>query len=323
MSQGRVDKLQDQREKASSDYHDPVMVAEVMQYLVGDLNGTYIDATLGGAGHTSVLLNQLSEEAVVIGLDRDADAHRAAAKRIGNDSRFIAVHGAFSEIASFADEHSIRGCDGILADLGVSSYQLDTAERGFSFMKEGPLDLRMNRDGGQTVAELLSGVDEKDLADIIYKFGEERKSRHIARVIVRERKINPIHMTQDLVRLLDAHLPAKNRIKSIARVFQALRIYVNDELGQLETFLRTSFDLLNSGGRLVVLTYHSLEDRLTKQFIAEKTRGCICPKEIPVCVCGHEPEGKSLIRKVITAQSDEVQRNPRARSAKLRAIEKI
>lgn len=294
-----------------------------MRFLIGNLNGTYIDATLGGAGHTSVLLNQLSESAQVFGLDRDPDAHQAAATRIGDDKRFTPVLGPFSGIREYARQQGIAGCDGILADLGVSSYQLDAADRGFSFMREGPLDLRMNQQSGRTAAELLADIDEKELADILFQYGEERKSRLIARAVVRERKMKALTKTTDLVRILDTCLPPGNRIKSFARVFQALRIAVNDELGELELFLEDAFQLLKSGGRLVILTYHSLEDRLVKRFIVEKSRNCICPPELPVCVCDHRAEGVALNRKVVTATAHEIKTNPRARSAKLRAIEKI
>lgn len=323
MSQGRVDELQAQREMAGSSYHRPVMVEEVMQHLIGDLNGIYIDATLGGAGHTSVLLNHLEDKAAVIGLDRDADAHRAANAIVGNDKRFRSMQLEFSKINRCAAAFHFGHCDGVLADFGVSSYQLDTAERGFSFMQDGLLDLRMNPTKGETAAELLQKIDEKGLADMIFQFGEEKKSRQIARAVCRERMHRSIQTTSDLVGILDRALPPKNRIKSIARVFQALRIAVNDELGEIDRFLQSAFALLKRGGHLVLLTYHSLEDRRVKQFFTEKARGCICPPELPVCVCDHQPEGRVLTRKVITASAEEVEMNPRARSAKLRAIEKL
>ncbi|KAA3656581.1 MAG: 16S rRNA (cytosine(1402)-N(4))-methyltransferase RsmH [Calditrichaeota bacterium] len=315
--------MQKQHEIDDGSYHIPVMVDQVMQFLIGDLNGIYIDATLGGAGHTSVLLDHLNENAQVIGFDRDPDAHKAAADRIGGDKRFIPIFAPFSSIRTIASQHGISGCNGIFADFGVSSYQLDAAARGFSFMREGPLDLRMNQKDGPSAAELIEAIDEKDLADLIFRYGEERRSRGIAKAIVRERGKNAITKTTDLVSILDRCLPPKNRIKSIARVFQALRIAVNDELTELESFLDEAFHLLNPNGHLVMLTYHSLEDRLAKRFIVQKTRDCICPPELPICVCEHRAEGVSLTKKAVSATAEEIEKNPRARSAKLRAIKKI
>lgn len=299
------------------------MVKEIMEFLVGNPNGTYIDATLGGAGHTSALLNRLSSYAKVYGIDRDQDAHRAAKMRIGNDERFVPVQGPFSDVLIHAESNGIEACNGILADLGVSSFQLDTPERGFSYLREGPLDLRMDTEHGRTAAELLQDVEEKELADILFQFGEEKKSRKIARAIKNQQKTKPISTTMDLTGLLDRVLPPQNRIKSISRVFQALRIAVNDELGELDRFLDGAFQLLAKNGRLAILTYHSLEDRACKNFYKEKSTGCTCPPEFPVCICGKTAQARVITKKAVVATDDEIAANSRARSAKLRVLEKI
>ncbi|MFQ5632383.1 MAG: 16S rRNA (cytosine(1402)-N(4))-methyltransferase RsmH [bacterium] len=304
-------------------YHEPVMMDKVISFLLTDRNGIYVDATLGGGGHTAALLARLSQKASVVGIDADPDAISAAQKRLGSDPRIHSVQNRFSKITSVLKTLRISDCNGILADLGISSHQIDTPDRGFSYLSDGPLDMRMNSDTGESAATLLARLDEVELANIIYKYGEERHSRRIARKIKAEDKKNPDWTTKRLASVIESVLPVKLRVKSIARVFQALRIAVNGELVELERFLASAFQILISSGRLVVISYHSLEDRLVKQFMVDKTRTCICPPEAPLCTCNHKPEGRVLTKKAILPDEEEVQRNSRARSAKLRAIEKI
>ncbi|HHL72318.1 MAG TPA: 16S rRNA (cytosine(1402)-N(4))-methyltransferase RsmH [Bacteroidetes bacterium] len=299
------------------------MVQEVIDWLVTNPDGIYIDATLGGGGHTTALLQKLGVNARVIGIDRDTEAIDAASRRLAGEQRFSAVHGRFSEISSLADRLAVGPCDGIFADLGVSSHQIDTAGRGFSFMQDGPLDLRMNPAEGRPASELVMSLPADELASIFYRFGEERYSRRIAGKIVEERRKRELRSTAALVQVIEMVTPHKQRIKTLARIFQALRIAVNDELGELERFLAEGFQLLKPFGRMVLLTYHSLEDRIVKHFFVDKARACICPPEAPVCVCNHHPEARILTRRPVCAGAEEVARNPRARSAKLRAAEKI
>lgn len=314
---------QSQRIAPPLEYHLPVMMDEVFSFLLTDHSGCYVDATLGGGGHASALLAQLNPDAILIGIDTDPDAVSETKKRLGGDSRVIIAFNNFSQIKTVLSELSVAGCNGILADLGVSSYQINTAERGFSYMKEGPLDMRMNPGAGLSAADLIAQTDEKELADLIFRYGEERHSRKIARRIKAVQQKKPITTTQALVDTIESILPMKARIKSLARVFQALRIAVNMEMAALETFLPSAFDALKMGGRLVVISYHSLEDRQVKRFMVEKCRTCICPPGMPICTCQHTQEGRLLTRKAIASSEEEVKNNPRARSAKLRAIEKI
>lgn len=312
-----------QGKTAAGKYHEPVLKREVIRFLLGDTNGIYVDATLGGAGHANYLLQHLDTHARLIGIDVDADALAFAAQRVGHDSRFQPVRGNFSQIADLLATVGVDACDGILADLGVSSHQIDTAGRGFSFMRNGPLDMRMDAELGLSAAELIEQSDEKELAAIFREYGEERHARRIARAVVDARRDAAITTTQDLVQVLERVVPERFRIKTLARVFQALRISVNKELDALRSFLPQAFALLKAGGRFAVISYHSLEDRIVKRFMVKKAKDCICPPEMPVCQCGHRAEGKLLTRKTIVASEEEIHSNPRARSAKLRAIEKI
>ncbi len=308
--------------------HLPVLFAEVMQNLGLAPGGVYVDGTLGGGGHTEGILRRTAPDGVVIGVDRDADAIAAATARLAPfGERFRPVRANFAELASVLRELDIPAVNGVLLDIGVSSYQLDTPERGFSYMNDGPLDMRMDKRGGATAAELLSRLSGEELADIIYKYGEERFSRRIAQAIVAARQQQPITGTRQLADIVAAAIPAAARRKEkqhpAKRTFQALRIAVNDELGALEQGLAAGFAALSPGGRLAVITFHSLEDRIVKTYFAGLCQGCICPPEFPVCVCGRQPEGRLLQRKAIVASEAETAANPRARSAKLRVIEKL
>lgn len=308
--------------------HLPVLFAEVMQSLNLRPGTVFVDGTLGGGGHTEGILQRTAPDGVVIGIDQDADALAAAGARLAAfGERFRPVRANFAEIAEVLHEQNIPQVDGVLLDIGVSSYQLDTPERGFSYMSDGALDMRMDRRGGATAADLLAKLSAEELADIIYKYGEEKFSRRIAQSIVAAREAQPITGTLQLAEIVAGAIPAKARRAEkqhpAKRTFQALRIAVNDELGVLERGLAAGFAALKPGGRLAVITFHSLEDRIVKTYFAARCQGCICPPEFPVCVCGRQPEGKLLQRKPITAGEAEIAANPRSRSAKLRVIEKL
>ena len=308
--------------------HLPVLFAETMQALVTNPDGIYVDGTLGGGGHAEGILQRTSPNGVLIGIDRDADARLAAGQRLAKfGSRFVPYQANFADLGAVLANLQIPAVDGVLLDIGVSSYQLDTPERGFSYMQDGALDMRMDRSGGRTAADLLAELSTEELADIIYKYGEERFSRRIARRITEEREQRPITGTVQLADLVASAIPAAARRQEkqhpAKRTFQALRIAVNDELGVLERGLRAGFAALKPGGRLAVITFHSLEDRIVKEYFASLCRGCICPPDFPVCVCGKTPQGRLLSRKPQTASPKELEANPRARSAKLRVIEKL
>ncbi len=283
------------------------MIQEVMSWLTPKSGGTYIDATLGAGGHAAAVLEESSPDGVLFGMDRDEDALAIARDRLAKfGSRATFLHAAFDRIAEMMREQGVARVDGILADLGVSSMQLDRHERGFSFMSDGPLDMRMDRSRGISAAEYIADVGEKDLADALYYYGEERNSRRIARRICEARRGSAIETTAELAALVARANPRRGgNIHPATRTFQALRIVVNDELGMLERFLEQAPDLLHEGGRLVILSYHSLEDRLVKRAFRERARTM----------------GRVLTKKVVVPTREEIQRNPRARSAKLRAFE--
>lgn len=308
--------------------HQPVLLAQTLASLNLHSGGLYVDGTLGGGGHSQAILAATEPDGRLIGLDRDDEALAAATARLQPfGERFRPLKANFADIAQVLAAENIAQVDGVLLDIGVSSYQLDEPARGFSYMQDGPLDMRMDRHGGQTAAELLAEIDETDLADIIYRYGEEKFSRRIARRLVEARARQPITGTAQLAELVAAAIPAAKRRQEkqhpAKRTFQALRIAVNDELGALEKGLAGAFAVLKSGGRLSVITFHSLEDRIVKNYFASLAKGCECPPEFPVCVCGKKPQGRVLWRKPQTADEAELADNPRARSAKLRTIEKI
>jgi 16S rRNA (cytosine1402-N4)-methyltransferase len=285
--------------------HASVLLNEVIGYLNPLPGGRFIDATVGAGGHTRAILERTSPDGAVLAFDQDEAAIAQAKETLQSfGSRVTFVHANFAGIASLASQYGFLGCDGVLADIGVSSMMLDDAARGFSFMREGPLDMRMDRGQSLTAADVVNTYKEKEIADILYQYGEERRSRAIARSIVRSR---PLRQTTDLVRAVQKVLgdPRHGRIHPSTRTFQALRIYVNDELHVLDSFLDRSMTVLRSGGRLAVITFHSLEDRIVKT----RFRNPAVP-------------GRVLTKKVIVAGEDELARNPRARSAKLRAWEK-
>ncbi len=307
----------------NSEYHVPVLLTETINGLDIKPNGIYIDGTCGGGGHSAEIAKRLDKGGRLLGIDRDPDAVKAASERLAPYGAKV-ILGNYSDIAGIAKNESIEAADGILLDLGVSSHQLDTEERGFSYHGGAPLDMRMSREG-QTAADLLNTLSEEELGRIMFEYGEEKFSRRIAGEIVRRRAVKPIETADELADIIRAGIPAKFRREKnpCKKVFQALRIAVNDEFGHLDKGLDGAFDLLKSGGRLCVITFHSLEDRIVKRRFAEYCKGCICPPDFPQCVCGRTPRGKLINRKPAEASPEELEKNVRSRSAKLRVIEKI
>ena len=285
----------------------------------------YVDGTLGGGGHSYGILS--AADCSLIGIDQDREAIKAASERLsGFGERFTAVNSNFSNIKSILDDLNVSGIDGALLDIGVSSYQLDNPERGFSYMHDAPLDMRMNTDGGKTARDIVNTYSAEDLTRIFYEYGEERWSKRVAEFIAERREKKPIETTFELVDVIKAAIPQRARSEGghpAKRIFQAIRIEVNDELGVLKTALSDFTDCLLKGGRLAVITFHSLEDRIVKQAFADMAKGCICPKEFPVCVCGREPKIKIISRKPVLPSKEETERNPRSKSAKLRIAEKL
>jgi 16S rRNA (cytosine1402-N4)-methyltransferase len=285
--------------------HTPVLSAEVVEFLQPRPGGRFIDATLGNGGHARAILERTGPDGKVLAIDQDESALAMGRETLSPfGSRVIFVHANFREIAAIAEAHDFREADGVLADVGVSSMMVDDASRGFSFMREGPLDMRMDREQELTAGEVVNSYGEKEIADILYQYGEERRSRAIARSIVRSR---PVNLTTDLVRAIERVVggPRYGRIHPATRTFQALRIYVNDELKNLEAYLGSSMTVIRSGGRLVVITFHSLEDRIFKHGFRAAAGS-----------------GRVLTKMVVVAGTEEVRANPRARSAKLRAWER-
>lgn len=291
---------------------------------------TFVDCTLGGAGHSLLAANRLGPDGILIGIDEDPMAIEAASGRIEGEFPeldFRPVQGDFADLDSILCGQEVPGIDAILLDLGLSSPQIDFPERGFSYKEDAPLDMR--RDSGKhtkTAAEVINTLNESDLARIIRDYGEERWASRIAAFIVERREEAPIETTLQLVDVIKAAIPASARRSGghpAKRTFQALRIYVNDELGELETALDAAIRWLEPGGRIAVISYHSLEDRIVKETFAELARGCTCPPDIPVCVCGNEPKVSIVTKKPITPAQEELESNPRSRSAKLRVAEKL
>lgn len=304
--------------------HVSVLLHECIEALSINPAGTYIDGTAGGAGHSAEIAKRL-DTGRLIAIDKDPDAIKIAAARLAPYPTAQVVQSDFKEIAHVAAELGIKGVDGILVDLGVSSHQLDTAERGFSYHNDAKLDMRMSQQG-LSAYDVVNNYPFGQLARILDSYGEEKFARRIAQAIVDAREKAPIETTTQLVELIKQGIPAAARREGghpAKRSFQAIRIEVNGELQSLEDFLDSAFDLLNIGGRLAVITFHSLEDRMVKQKFAEYTTGCTCPPNFPVCVCGKTPRGKLISRKPITASEEELLRNNRSRTAKLRVIERI
>jgi 16S rRNA (cytosine1402-N4)-methyltransferase len=307
--------------------HIPVMLGPVIEFLNCRPGGIYVDGTIGGGGYARSILEKSATDGIVLGLDWDREAIDRVRERLGGyGERLILENADFADIRRVLGKHGIRDVDGIAVDLGVSSFQIEDPQRGFSFTKEGPLDMRMNRDLPQTAADLVNTLPEKDLADLIYRYGEEKLSRRIAREIVAARKKSRIADTRELAELIRKTVPATRdsfRIHPATRTFQALRIAVNRELNSLEHFLPEALDVLKPGGRLCVVAFHSLEDRIAKNAFKNWARSCRCPRERVACACEGRPLVRLLTKKALRPSPYEVECNPRARSARLRAVEKL
>ena len=306
--------------------HISVLLNECLEGLNIKENGIYVDGTLGGAGHSSEILKKLSNEGRLIGIDQDTDALKAAKERLENYSNVTFVHSNFSSIENVLNNLNIDGVDGILMDLGVSSYQLDEGERGFSYMKDAPLDMRMNRENDFSAYNVVNEYSEEDLYRIIRDYGEEKFAKRIASFIVENRQEKNIETTLELVEIIKNAIPAKARREGphpAKRTFQAIRIEVNRELSILHKTIDDGVEKLNKGGRMAIITFHSLEDRIVKNKFRDLAVSCRCPKEFPVCVCGEKAKVKIISRKAIEPTKEEVEINPRSRSAKLRVIEKL
>ena len=307
--------------------HEPVMLPEVLEWIRPIAGGVYCDGTLGGGGHSGAILQAAGPDAVLYGIDRDETAIAAATERLRQYPGFHAIHGNFHDARRLLEEAGAPKLDGVLLDLGVSSPQLDTPERGFSYHEDAPLDMRMDRSQGRTAAELLNTAEEAELAGIIRDFGEEKWAARIAKMICEHRAAKPMETTFDLVSAVDAAIPKAVRRKEdghpARRTFQAIRIAVNDELTPLDQAVCELVDCLKPGGRICIITFHSLEDRLVKRCFQRLQNPCICPPKAPVCTCGRKPVVRILAGGAIKPSGEETGRNPRARSAKLRVAEKL
>lgn len=307
-------------------YHISVLLDECIEGLNIKPDGIYVDGTLGGAGHSSQIAARLTT-GMLIGIDRDTVALKAAGERLAPyGDRVKLVHSNFCEIKQVLDDLGIDGVDGILLDLGVSSPQLDDGERGFSYMADAPLDMRMNRQDALNAYTVVNTWPQEELKRILYDYGEERYAPQIAGAICRRRQDRPIETTLELVDVIRSAMPPaalREKQHPAKRSFQAIRIAVNDELGSVEKVMKDAIPCLNPGGRLAIITFHSLEDRIVKSGMNAASKGCTCPPNFPVCVCGKKPKVKLISRKPITSTQEELDRNPRARSAKLRVCEKL
>jgi 16S rRNA (cytosine1402-N4)-methyltransferase len=308
-------------------FHIPVMVREVVASLRCRAGAIYVDGTVGGGGHAETILRNTSPDGFLIGIDADGEAIGEAERRLAPfGDRKILVRGNFADMETILAEKSIDKIDGILLDLGVSSHQLDTAERGFSFTLDAPLDMRMDRNGRKSAADLVNTLPWQELAGIIRDYGEERMAGRIARSIAKAREDSPIRTTADLAGVVLRAMPAeaaRQKIHPATRTFQALRIAVNDELNQLKKAMAGGMERLGPGGRFSVISFHSLEDRIVKNAFRNGEKGCMCPPDLPVCACGKKPTLKVLTRKPVVPGDEEIRDNPRSRSAKLRTAERI
>lgn len=304
--------------------HTPVLMNETIDALSIKPDGVYVDGTAGGGGHSAEILKRLSDKGRLILIDQDPDAIKTVSERFKDCENVAVCKGNFADMESILGEIGVYSADGILLDIGVSSRQLDTPERGFSFHYDAPLDMRMSQ-SGESAYDLVNSLEYGELVSILRKYGEEKFAGQIVRAIIKEREKTPIETTLQLAEIIKGAVPAaKRRDGHPARqTFQALRIAVNGELDRLSEGLASGFKLLNSGGVLAVITFHSLEDRIVKRAMADWCKGCICPDDFPVCVCGHKPQGELVMRKPAEVSQEEKEENPRSRSARLRAIRKL
>ena len=307
--------------------HEPVMLSEVIRWMNVQPDGVYCDGTLGGGGHSEAILSASGGTAALYGIDRDEHAICAAGERLQRFPGFHAIHGNFHDAAELLKANGVEALDGVLLDLGVSSPQLDNPERGFSYHEDAPLDMRMDRSRGMTAAEFLNTAEEKEIMEVIRDYGEEKWAARIARIICEHRERKPMETTLDLVAAVDAAIPKAVRRKDdghpARRTFQAVRIHINDELAPLEQALKDFVRMLKPGGRICVITFHSLEDRIVKHCLKTLEHPCVCPPKAPICTCGRKPEVKVLGGGAIAPSREEIDRNPRSRSAKLRVAEKL
>lgn len=307
--------------------HKPVLLNETIEHLNIRPDGVYVDGTLGGGGHSLEIARRLSQKGRIIGIDRDQNAIKAASKRLEPfKDRVIIMHGNFADMRQLVSQAGYRKVDGILLDLGVSSHQLDEVERGFSYMKDAPLDMRMDTGQPVTARDIVNRYPKEELARIIKEYGEERWASRIASFIVEQREKGPIETTGQLVDIIKSAIPAAARRKGphpAKRTFQALRIEVNNELGILDKAIKEGIEILNRSGRFCIISFHSLEDRAVKDAFRELEKPCICPREFPVCNCGRQPTIKVVTKKPVVPGQKEIEQNPRARSARLRVAEKL
>jgi len=304
-------------------HHTPVLLNESIENLITDKSGSYFEATIGFGGHSELILSQLNADAKFIGTDKDINAYEYCTQKFINDDRVKLFNASFTNIIDVANIEFIEKFDGIFADLGVSSFQLDNKESGFTFREDVALDMRMNKTIGKPASYYVNALSESELTSLFFKYGEEKNSRRIAKEIVNERVSNKIKTSGELKAIIEKFTPERFLNKTLSRIFQALRIFVNNELDELEDFLEKALSLLNKNGRLAIITFHSLEDRIVKEFFKNKVKTCICPPEYPVCVCDVKPEIKIITRKPIIPSAEEIKLNKRSRSAKLRVAEKL
>jgi 16S rRNA (cytosine1402-N4)-methyltransferase len=303
--------------------HTPVLLLESLEYLIADKSGIYFDGTLGFGGHASEILKQLNSDGRLFATDADENAFKFSMNRFSEDDRIKLYNFNFKEIETIAKLEFTKYFDGILVDLGVSSFQLDNPVSGFTYKQKTLLDLRFSKSIKLTASDLVNNFSEEEIADILFNYGEEKNSKKIAKEICKYRAMKKIVYTSELAEIIKRITPPIYFSKTLSRVFQALRIFINDELETLRSFLIKSVDLLKVGGRLVVISYHSLEDRIVKELMKYESLNCICPKDYPVCVCGKKSRVKILTKKPITPSVEEIRNNFRSRSAKLRAAERI
>ncbi len=304
-------------------YHIPVLAGEAVDYLVWDPEGIYVDCTVGGGGHSELILEKLNGKGTLLCLDADIDAIKQAGERLASFSNKIIKRAFFDQLDIVLMQEKLLPANGFLFDLGISSYQIDREEKGFSFSENGPLDMRFNKQQRFSASDVVNTYVEEKLGEIFRTFGEERYWRKIARQVVKARSAKNINTTGELKDIISSVTPDRFRNKTLARIFQAIRIEVNQELERLKTALNKAFDSLRINGRIVVISYHSLEDRIVKEFFRYKELDCICPPDFPQCLCDKEKEMKILTKKPIQPSAAEIVDNPRARSARMRVAEKI
>ncbi len=300
--------------------HEPIMLNECIENLNIKKDGIYVDGTMGGAGHSSKIVEKL-DGGLLIGIDRDQEAIEASKKRLAKYSNVKYVHGRHEDIISHLKSLGIEKVDGVLLDLGISSYQIDEGTRGFSYTKDAELDMRMDQSQELSAKDIVNNYDEHELEDIFRKYGEEKFSKRIAERIISERKVKEIATTYELADIVRSAVP-KDAVNSFKRIFQALRIEVNGELKELKKAILDIASVLNVGGRICIITFHSLEDRIVKEAFLELQGKCTCPKDFPKCVCGYKSYGKVITKKPIVPSDEEMERNPRSKSAKLRVFER-